>query len=105
MLYWLFGAEGAVGEGAGVGAPVEGAGGCEGAGVGVGACCWVEVFSFTVLHLFFSAFHWHVLSATQDASSVWERQGSVGLQPTNAIVSPEIAKAYFIGSSPLGGLN
>ena len=80
-----------------MGAPVEGAAGCsEGPGVGVGACPWLEVFSFTVWHLSFFVFHWHALSATHDASSEWERQGSVGLQPTRAIVSPEIAKTDFI---------
>jgi hypothetical protein len=86
-----------------VGAPVEGAAGCsEGPGVGVGACSWLEVFSFTVLHLdlFFFVFHWHALSATHDASSEWERQGSVGLQATRAIVSPEIAKTHFIVALP-----
>lgn len=59
------------GEGAGVGAPVGGVG-SEGAGVGVGPG---EVFSlallfFALLHVFFSNFHWHALSATHNASSL-----------------------------------
>jgi hypothetical protein len=71
QYYWLFGAEGAEGEGAGVGAPVGGAaGGSEGPGVGVGAGC-EEVFSFlAVLHLFLFKFHWHAISATHDFASL-----------------------------------
>jgi hypothetical protein len=68
QYYWLFGAEGAEGEGAGVGAPVGGAaGGSEGAGVGVGAGCEV-FFLLAVLHFLFCNFHWHALSASHEAS-------------------------------------
>jgi hypothetical protein len=49
QYYWLFGAEGAEGEGAGVGAPVGGAaGGSKGPGVGVGAGAGCGEVSFVL---------------------------------------------------------
>jgi hypothetical protein len=74
--------------------------GSEGAGVVVFFVCGDFFPSLAALHLFLFAFHWHAVSPEQEASSLYERQGSDGLQALSKNDNPAIVKTHFIKVTP-----